>query len=257
MAKQYFNGQGKIYIGARDSNGNPLAMKYLGNCPNFSFSLDESVLEHKESTSGLRLNDLRLTTELTASMALTLEQLDADNLNLLLFGAQQTQATTAVTAETVAGSTTPAVGETYILASQNIAALVITDSTGTPKTLTAGTNYEVNLATGQITLLDITTGGAFVGPLKAAYTRATATIATKLFGTAAIEYWLRFAGVNTAVSGSPAVMVDLYRVRLSPTKDMGLITDEVAQFALEGSVLADETKTQAGAFGQFGRMLLL
>jgi hypothetical protein len=257
MAKQYFNGQGKIYIGARDSGGNPLAMKYLGNCPEFKFSLEETTLEHKESTSGLRLTDVRLTTELKASTSMTLEQLDADNLNLLLFGASQTQATTAVTAETVSGSTTPAVGDTYLLASQNIAALVITDSTGSPKTLTAGTNYEANLATGQITILDLTTGGAFVGPLKAAYTRTAATIATKLFGTAALDYWLRFSGVNTAVSGSPAVMVDLYRVRLSPTQDMGLITDDVAQFALEGSVLADETKTQAGVFGQFGRMVML
>lgn len=257
MAKQYFNGQGKIYIGARDSNGNPLAMKYLGNCPEFKFSLDESVLEHKESTSGLRLTDLRLSTELTAATSMTLEQLDAENLNLLLFGASVTQATTAVTAETLLGSDTPTVGDTFLLASQNVAALVITDSTGSPITLVAGTNYEANLATGQVTLLDVTTSGPFTGPLKAAYTRTGATVRTKLFGTAAQEYWLRFSGVNTAVSGSPAVMVDLYRVRLSPTQDMGLITDDVAQFALEGSVLADVTKTQGGDFGQFGRMVML
>jgi len=84
-----------------------------------------------------------------------------------------------------------------------------------------------------------------------------ATTQTKLFGTSAIEYWLRFAGVNTAVSGSPAVVVDLYRVRLSPAAEVGLITDDIAQFALEGSVLADTTKTQSGNFGQFGRMVLL
>lgn len=257
MAKQYFNGQGKIYIGARDVNGNALAMRYLGNCPEFKFSLDEKVLEHKESTSGLRLTDVRLTTELTASTNMTLEQLDANNLNMLLFGASVTQSNSAVTAEVLNGSTTPAVDDTYLLASQNVAALVIKDSTGSPKTLTLGTNYDNNLATGQITMLDITTGGPFVGPLKADYTRAVATTQNKLLSAGAIEYWLRFAGVNTAVSGSPAVMVDLYRVRLSPTKDMGLITDDIAKFALEGSVLADTTKTQAGAFGQFGRVVML
>ncbi len=257
MAKQYFNGQGKIYIGARDSNGNALAMKYLGNSPEFKFALEEEILEHKESTSGLRLTDVRLTTELKASTSMTLEQLDTDNLNLMLFGATNTQATSAVTAEVLLGSTTPAVGDTYLFASQNVAAVVIKDSTGSPKTLVNGTNYEVNTATGQITILDLTTGAPFVGPLKADYTRTGATVQTKLFGSAAIEYWLRFAGVNTAVSGSPAVMVDLYRVRLSPTAEMGLITDDVAQFALAGSVLADQTKTQAGAFGQFGRMVML
>jgi hypothetical protein len=168
-----------------------------------------------------------------------------------------TQSNSAVTAEVLNGSTTPAVDDTYLLASQNVAALVIKDSTGSPKTLTLGTNYDNNLATGQITMLDITTGGPFVGPLKADYTRAVATTQNKLLSAGAIEYWLRFAGVNTAVSGSPAVMVDLYRVRLSPTKDMGLITDDIAKFALEGSVLADTTKTQAGAFGQFGRVVML
>ena len=256
MAKQYFNGQGKIYIGTRDSNGKSLNMKYVGNAPEFKFMLDEKVLEHKESTSGQKLTDVRLTTELTASATMTLEQLDADNLNLLLFGAQVTQATTAVTAETIAGSSTLAVGNIYLLDSQNIADLVITDSTGSPKTLTANTNYSVDLKSGMVTLLDVTTGGAFVGPLKAAYTRAGATVATKLFATAAVEYWVRFDGVNVAVSGSPKVILDLYRVRLSPTKEMGLITDEIGQFPLEGSILADDTKTQAGDFGQFGRMIL-
>jgi hypothetical protein len=257
MSKQYFNGQGKIYLGTRDANGNPLIMKYVGNAPEFKFSLDEKVSEHKESTSGLRLTDVRLTTELTAGASMTLEQLDADNLNLLLFGTTAAQATSAVTGEAIHGSTTPAVGDIYLLDSFNIAALVVKDSTGAPKTLTSGTNYSADLKSGQIELLDITTGGPYTGPLTADYTRATATQITKLFGTSAVEYWLRFVGKNTVVSGSPEVMVDLYRVRLSPTKDMALINDDVAQFALEGSVLADSTKTQAGDFGQFGRLVML
>jgi hypothetical protein len=257
MAKQYLNGQGKIYVGTRDTSGNPLVMKYVGNAPNFSFSLEESVVEHKESTSGQRLTDLRLTTELKAGVAMTLEQLDADNLNLLLFGATAAQAATAVTGEAIQGSTSVAVGDIYLLDSMNIAALVVKDSTGSPKTLTSGTNYSADLKTGQIEILDLTTGGPFVGPLTCDYTRATATNITKLFGTAAQEYWLRFAGKNTAVSGSPEIIVDLYRVRLSPAAEVALINDEVAQFALEGSVLADDTKTAAGAFGQFGRIVLL
>lgn len=257
MSKQYFNGQGKIYIGQRDANGNPLAMKYVGNAPDFKFNLEESVTEHKESTSGLRLTDLRLTTELKASTSMLLEQLDADNLNLLLFGTTAAQAVTAVTGEAIQGSTSVAVGDIYLLDSMNIAALAIKDSTGSPKTLVSGTNYSADLKTGQIEILDLTTGGPFVGPLTADYTRAAATNITKLFGQPAVEYWLRFAGKNTAVSGSPEVIVDLYRVRLSPAAEVALINDDLAQFALEGSVLADDTKTQAGAYGQFGRIVLL
>jgi hypothetical protein len=53
------------------------------------------------------------------------------------------------------------------------------------------------------------------------------------------------------------VIVDLYRCRLSPASDVSLINDEVAQFPITGSVLADDEKTTAGDFGQFGRMILL
>lgn len=257
MAKQYFNGQGKIYLGQRDSSGNPLVMKYVGNAPDFKFALEEEIFEHKESYSGNRLTDVRLTTELKASTSMLLEQLDADNLNFLLYGTTAAQAVSAVTNEAIQGSTSVAVGDIYLLDSMNIAALAIKDSTGSPKTLTLNTNYTADLKTGQIEIIELTTGGPFTGPLTADYTRASATNITKLFGQSAVEYWVRFAGKNTAVSGSPEVIVDLYRVRLSPAAEMALINDEIAQFQLEGSVLADDTKTQAGVFGQFGRIVML
>lgn len=254
MALQYFNGQGKIYIGTRDVDGNAQAMRYVGNAPNFKFSLEESVSEHKESYSGQRLTDVRLTTELKASTEMVLEQIDTDNLNLMLFGTTVSQAGTAVTAYALEGSATPAVGHVYLLADQDVDTVVITDSTGSPKTLTPGTNYELDAEAGMITMLDITTGGAFTGPLKAAYNR-TALSRTKMFGTAAVEYWLRFVGLNTAVSGSPKVIVDLYRVRMSPAAEVGLINDDVAQFTLSGAVLMDATKTLASDWGQFGRVI--
>jgi hypothetical protein len=254
MALQYFNGQGKIYLGLRDSDGNAQAMRYVGNAPNFKFALEESVSEHKESYSGSRLTDVRLTTEIKASTELVLEQIDTDNLNLMLWGTTVTQGSTDVTAYALEGSDTPAVGHVYLFADQEVNTVVITDSTGSPKTLTADTNYELDADAGMITMLDISTGGAFTGPLKAAYKR-TAIARNKMFGAAAVEYWLRFVGLNTAVSGSPKVIVDLYRVRMSPTAEVGLINDDVAQFTLSGSVLMDTTKTLAGDFGQFGRMI--
>lgn len=254
MALQYFNGQGKVYIGLRDAGGNAQALRYVGNAPSFKFALDETVTEHKESYSGSRLTDVRLTTELKASTEAVLEQLDTANLNLMLWGTTVSQAGTPVTAYALEGSDTPTVGHVYIFADQDVDTVVITDSTGSPKTLTAGTNYELDADAGMITMLDVTTGGAFTGPLKAAYNR-TAISRTKMFGAAAVDYWVRFVGLNTAVSGSPKVIVDLYRVRMSPAAEVGLINDDVAQFTLSGSVLMDDTKTLAGDFGQFGRMI--
>jgi hypothetical protein len=255
MALQYFNGQGKIYLGTRDADGNAQAMLWVGNAPTFKFGLEEVVTEHKESYSGNRLTDVRLTTELKSTVEMTLEQLDTNNLNILLFGTSVSQGAGSVSAYALEGSATPTVGHVYLFADQDVSSVVITDSTGgTPKTLTSGTNYELDADAGMITMLDITTGGAFTGPLNAAYTRAAVT-RTKLFGSSAVEYWVRFVGLNTAVSGSPKVIVDLYRARLSPAQEVGLITDDIAQFVLQGSVLADQTKTLAGDFGQFGRMI--
>ncbi len=56
----YFSGQGRVYIGARDSNGNPLGLNFVGNVPELKVSLSVETLEHQESTSGQRLTDLQL-----------------------------------------------------------------------------------------------------------------------------------------------------------------------------------------------------
>ena len=54
----YFSGQGRVYVGARDQNGQPLGLSYVGNVPELKVSLSVETLEHQESSSGQRLTDL-------------------------------------------------------------------------------------------------------------------------------------------------------------------------------------------------------
>lgn len=253
----YFSGQGKLYLGTRSAGGSPEALRWIGDVADFSFSAEPDVLEAKENYSGNRQTVVRITRELKMSMKASMRQIDSANLKLMLLGDTVAQGSGSVTDEVISPTTgTLAVGNVFLLAGQDVSAVTIKDSSGTPKTLTADVNYTLNAKGGSIEILDVTTGGAFTLPLKADYTKAAAT-RVKMFTSANVEYWLRFEGLNTAVSGYPPVIVDIYRVRLDPVKDFGLINDDLGNFELAGSCLVDQTKTVSSDFGQFGRMIAL
>jgi hypothetical protein len=248
----YFSGQGKVWVGARDGSGNPLGLVHVGNVPDLKISLSVEALDHQESTSGQRLVDLHLIKAKKAEFSCTLEELIATNLNLALYGEGAAQGTGTVSAEALPNPVT--VGSLYLLAKQNVSSVVITDSTGSPKTLPSG-QYTVNGKHGSIVINDATTGGAYVEPFKAAYSYGAAAV-TAFFTQPQPERWIRFEGLNTANSNAE-VVVDLYRVAIDPSKELSLITDDTTKFDLSGQVLMDTTKAAGGALGQFGRIVLL
>lgn len=247
----YFSGQGRVYLAARDNNGNPLALRWVGNVPDLKISLSVETIEHKESYSGQRLTDLQLIKSKDGEFSCTLEDLSAENLELSLFGVTSSVIAGTVTAEALPSGI--AVGETRLLARQFVSSVVVTDSSGTPKTLPSA-QYTVHAAQGAITFNDITTGGPYVQPFKVDYSYGAAKT-TAMFRSAQPEVWLRFDGINTA-DGNKPVIVDLYRVAINPTKDLSLISDELQRFELSGRVLADVTKPSDGSLGQFGRLIL-
>ena len=93
-------------------------------------------------------------------------------------------------------------GDILVFAKRNLSAVVIKDSTGTPKTLVANTNYKLNAKAGHIELLDITTGGPYVQPFKIDYTPGAST-EVGLFTAGSMEYFFRFEGLNTADANEP------------------------------------------------------
>lgn len=247
----YFSGQGRVYLAQRDANGNPLALRWVGNVPDLKISLNIETIEHKESYSGQRLTDLQLIKSKDGEMNCTLEDFSVENIELSLYGQ-----TASITGATVTGETLPTgilAGETRLLANQFISAVTVKDSSGTSKTLPA-TQYTVHANQGAITFNDIATGGPYVQPFKVDYTYGTAR-RSAMFKSAKPELWLRFDGINTADNNKP-VVVDLYRVAINPTKDFSLISDDLQRFELSGRVLADTTKPEAGPLGLFGRIIM-
>lgn len=250
MAQTLFAGAGKVYLHTRDALGNPLGGIFLGNVPDLKVQLATEVEEHIENQSGSNLTDARLQKSNKASINYTLEDFNEDNLALALYGQVLT-----ISAGTVTGEVLPSplsINQLYQLQKQNVSSLVITDSTGSPKTLAAG-QYAVNAKPGSFIIADKTTGGAYLEPFKAAYSYGAAK-QIAMFTQPVPERWLRFEGINVADNNN-AVICDLYRLSLDPIGELGLITSSFGKFPMKGSVLVDSTKAQGGALGQFGRIV--
>jgi hypothetical protein len=244
----YFSGQGRVYIGQRDSNGNPLALRWLGNVPELKIQLKTETMEHKEAYSGQRFTDLQLIKSKDGEFSTTVEDFNLENLELTLYGQTST-----VTAGTVTNEALPSgavAGGLYLLANQFVSAVTVKDSNGSPATLAAGTDYKVHAEQGAIELLNVT---GFTQPFKVDYSYG-AVKRLAMFKTAQPEVWLRFDGLNTA-DINKRVIVDLYRVVLNPTKDFSLIGNDLQKFDLSGRVLADLTKSETGPLGLFGRVI--
>lgn len=247
----YFSGQGKVYAAPRGVGGAAGAFKFLGNVPELSVAMATSVIEHKESTSGSRITDQRIVKENKASCSMVLEEFNANNLVMALYGT-----TTAITGSTVTGEAFPSglvAGDFVRTKFPKISAVTIKDGAGSPVTLVAGTDYAIESANhGLIRIISV---GTYVQPFTINYTYAASTDVT-MFSSAPAERYLRFEGLNTA-DGNNAVLVELYRVLFDPLKNFGMIQDDLAKFQLDGGVLYDTTRIADSQLGGFGRVMLL
>lgn len=247
----YASFQGRVYLGKRDVNGNPIEVRTPGNVAELSLSLKTDVIEHYESQTGQRAVDLRLVKQKSATVALTIEEFTKENLALALYGNYLSSASGSVTDEIV-GGTTPLVGERYFLAHPKVSALTLKDSAASPATLTAGTHYTADADFGAIQFLNLT---GFTAPIKASYTYGAVT-EIGIFTQPLPERYLRLEGVNTA-AGNAKVMIELYRVAFDPLKKLDIISNDLNKFELEGSLLADATKPYDALLGQFGRIVMI
>ena len=140
------------------------------------------------------------------------------------------------------------VGSVLGLAKRNVNTLVVTDSTGSPKTLALGVNYDVDLFSGTITILDLTTGGTFVQPLHAAFKQGAVSVISGL-GVPQGETWLSLLGVNADTGQKGAL--DAYRCRLDPAQVIDFINSDYQDFSINGALLLDTTKLANAVGGQY------
>ena len=228
---QYFSGQG-IVSAAPIVNGVVGQYRDLGDVSGLGIATAVTKVEKKESRSGQRATSKTVIKETKITGKMTLEELTAENLVMALRGTSTAVTAGTVTDEVISG-TTLNVGDLYRLSGINPTSIVIKDSTsGTAKTLVAGTDYRIT-DNGAIELL-IKTG--FVGPLKASYTKA-ASVEIAAMQANVEGYALRFDGLNTA-DGDKKVVVQIPKVDIDPAKALDLIQDEFGKLDVDFTILS-------------------
>jgi hypothetical protein len=251
----YYSGQGVVLLGDRDvATGKGSNFIPVGNVSDLKISVATSTIEHKESQSGQRGIDLRLTTEIKANLSMTMENFVAANLAIALRGTATTVAGATVTGE--AGKF--AKGMVMPLAYIGVSAVTVKKAAATLVKYVAGTStavdgewdYKLHEAAGSLMFAATPkTAGLVDGDaLTIDYTYAAQKTVDALTE-AATEKYVRFEGLNTA-DNNKAVVVEVFRLLTDPLKELSLISDNVQQFALEGTVLLDALQTGSKYFKQ-------
>lgn len=251
MAEKYFYGQGRIFVSTYGQD----IYRFLGDVSAAAVAMEVEKIEHKESFSGQKSLTRSLVTDRTATLNLTLHQIDADNLGLALYGAKA--AIAAASGDLTHLLPNPvAVGDEIFLPHMKITdtptVFKIEDDAGTPVVLTRDTHYSIDFEYGRITILNL---AAFTQPFTATYRHAAAQ-QVAMFKTAQPELSLIYQGINLAEGNAP-VRFELYRVATDPLQELQLINNEQALNGLQiaAAVLIDTSKLPADVLGQFGRFV--
>lgn len=249
---EYFSGQGYVRLSDRDANGVPQGYRWVGDASKLTLSLKTDTQTKKESYSGLRTVADRLVTGVETDLTAQFEEMTYDNLALGVFGAAAAVVAGSVTAEQI-GPDAPVDGKAYYLKYPKVTSVVITDSAGTPATLTEGTHYTVGADHGRIELIDTST---FTAPFFADYSYG-AHHNMPMFTKQVVEQSLRLDGYNIAnrsVAGGRPIIAELYIVQFDPADAIDFINDQYGVLALKGSAIRDATKPVDDVLGQFGRL---
>jgi hypothetical protein len=247
VKEEYFSGQGVVMIATRDVSGNPTGFRPLGNCPAVAIKNATTVLEHKESTTGQRGTDKRLTTEVKVGIEITLENYNSENIALVTRGTKTAKTGATVTAEAV----TAYAGKISALAHMKVSAVTV-EMGVTPLVAfvdeATAWDYKLNAEAGSIQFNSATGLDGSGAPPNITYTLGEKdvtvdyTYATQVevdaFNTGNTELYLRFEGLNTAEEDSP-VVIEVFKFSVDPTQDFSMISDQIQSFVLQGSVLKD------------------
>lgn len=215
VTSNYYSGQGVVLLGDRDtSSGRGYNFIPVGNVTALKLNVATSVTEHKESQSGSRGIDMRLTTEIKGSLSMEMEHYNPTNLAIALRGSYTSTTGSTVTGETNKGY----IGRVSSLVNANVSSVAVKRGA---TALTAYVNdstawdYKLNtdagsfmLNDGSVTALDkLTTGGSspsITGVTAGATTTLTVTTTAAVGSKVALS---GFTGADAALINSKAFTI--------------------------------------------------
>lgn len=169
----YAIGKGCLMYAEVDATDNPLGYRELGNAPDFSATINQEDLEHRDSKSGVSEIDRTITLTRDIQGSFTLEEINDENLADLLGGTQSVLTNPAVAGFTnnswIANADLESrkyyeLKDSNGVRAYNVQSANITIEHGVgPTTLVLGTDYEVKEKEGLIYFLNSAAVIALIG----------------------------------------------------------------------------------------------
>jgi len=229
----YAIGKGCLLFAELDANGAPKDYRQLGNAPDFSTTINQEDLEHRDAKSGTSEIDRTITLSRDIGISFTLEEINDENVAMLLGGDQvvlTNPATAGIAAIDQILLADVVLGRTYELRDGSgvrlydidSADLTLTDGT-TP--LVLGTDYTVNEIAGTFHLIE-----------GSGYTAVASIEATVVANAGADDIDQVTALTKASIVGALKFLREdpetgdiqewqYHKVKLSPNGDAALITD--------------------------------
>lgn len=238
VVNEYLIPRGRVYFDPYNASEELTGEIPLGNCPGVSLTISTEKSDHFSSETGLRQKDGSWVIQVDRTGSLTCDNFSPSNAALWLSGTLEKKTQTAVAVTNEIRAVIP--GRQYQLGAtsanplgvRNVTAVTV-KSADDATTHVAGTDYNVDLETGRVQIIE--GGGIAAGNVKFGYTPVAAEFeSVKSGGKSELQGALRIVSDN-ATGGNR----DWYlpKVTLTPSGDLPLIaegTDVVTmEFGLE------------------------
>lgn len=226
VENEYLITRGRVYFDPYDANEQLTGEIDLGNCPGLNVTISTEKKDHYSSQTGLRQKDKTWNLQVDRTGTLTCDNFSPSNAALWLSGTieKKTQDATPVTDElrSVVPGRQYQLGATAAnpLGVRNVTGVTVKNEAGTTP-YTAGTDYNVDLATGRVQIIE---GGAIAaGKVTFGYTPVAGEFESVKSGAKA-----ELTGALRVVSDNPdSKNRDWYlpKVTLTPNGDLSLIAE--------------------------------
>jgi hypothetical protein len=248
-------GRGRVYFAPFVAGTEtPTGRRYLGNTPEFNISVETETLDHYNSDEGVREVDLSVPVQTDRTATLMTDNVSKENLALFFLGS--TSALSQASGSNIASDYDNAQqGLTYQLGKsatnptgdRNVTTVVVRNDAGSPVTYVLNTDYTLDAARGQITVVE--GGGIANGTnLRITHSRPVATRDRIISGNSAIYGELYYQARNPAGQQIDYVFP---KVRISPSGDFALKAESDFQsFSFSVTILKKEGLQAMYADGQ-------
>jgi len=228
----YFRGQGPLYIGSRDSAGEPSGLIFVGDVSEASLTPNIERSEKLENVTGGSAVAISTLKRVQYNISLKLDSVKPEHLALAISGTSTAKAAASVADE----AHTAYLDKHTRLQHTNVSSVVVTGSGGSP-TYVKDTDYVEHLDEG---IIEFISGGTITDSTAVEISYDYAAQHHVKSDPGQTERYLVFSGINTA-NNDKRMRCEVYRCKLDPGV-LSLITADVDGITLNGVIELDSLR---------------